>query len=233
MAAKHKKNRLPLKICSIAAMVLCITAFFIIGKSLTYQELADWIPDNRVIAALFVILLYAIKSLTVFFPLMSLYLLSGIIFSTGMAICVNLLGLAACDTIPYLIGKLFGPEQLDNLRQKYPKLEILETLRRKNAFQFAVLTRAAGFLPGDIVSLYFGCTGLRYPAYLMGSILELAPGMIAATILGSQISNPGSPGFLVAAGCGIVMAIISFIACNRAIKKDPEKKKTDKKEGRL
>jgi hypothetical protein len=54
----------------------------------------------------------------------------------------------------------------------------LETLHRKSGLQFAVLTRSAGILPGDVVSLYFGCVRLNYPAYLAGSILGHAPGWL-------------------------------------------------------
>lgn len=232
MAVKHEKKRLLAKIVSISAMIICIIAFFLIGKSLSYQELADWIPHNHVLAALLVILLYAVKSLTAIFPLLTLYLLSGIIFPTPAAIFVNVLGLAVCDTVPYLIGKLFASERQSDLRRKYPKLEILETLRQKSGFQFAALTRAIGLLPGDVVSLYFGCTGLNYPAYLAGSILGLAPGMIAATILGSQISSPGSPEFLIAAGCGTAVAVISFAACKRVVAQETGKgdQTTDERE---
>lgn len=193
---------------------------FLLGRSLTYQGMADWLPEDKVTAAALVILLYTVKSMTVFFPLLTLYLLSGVLFPTPTAVLVNLLGLAACDTAPYLLGRLLGSEELDRLRAKYTKLNLLEALRRKNRFQFAVLARAVGLLPGDVVSLYFGCTRLPYPAYLAGSIVGLAPGMIAATILGGQITAPGSPGFWAAAVSGFAVALVSLLACRRTIKKE-------------
>lgn len=204
----------------ILAMIVCVAAFLFVGQSLTRQDLADWLPQNRVLAALTLILLYTVKSLTVFFPLLTLYLLSGIIFPLPIAILVNVLGLIACDPLPYLIGKSLGSEFLERIRTKYPKLETLELLRRKGAFPFAVLARSAGMLPGDIVSVYFGCVHLNYPAYLAGSILGLAPGMVAATIFGSQIGNPGTPGFWLAAITGAAIAILSFLACKRTLSKE-------------
>lgn len=94
----------------------------------------------------------------------------------------------------------------------------LETLRRKSGLQFAVLTRSAGVLPGDAVSLYFGCVRLNYPAYLAGIILGDAPGMAAATILGRQVSDPGSLGFWAAMGSGVAVALFSFLACGRVVR---------------
>jgi uncharacterized membrane protein YdjX (TVP38/TMEM64 family) len=215
-----KNPRRWLKAIPLAAFLICITAFFLVGRSLTYQELANWLPENQATAAALVILLYTAKSMTVFFPLLTLYLLSGILFPTPTAVLVNLLGLAACDTATYLLGRLLGSGELDRLRGKYVKLNLLESLRRKNGFQFAVLSRAVGLLPGDVVSLYFGCVKLSYPAYLAGSIVGLAPGMIATTILGGQISDPDSPGFWAAAASGFVVAAISFLACRRVVREE-------------
>lgn len=206
------------KAIPIVSIAVCITAFFLIGRSLTYQDLAQWLPQNRGLAILLVTLMYGVKSLTVFFPLVTLYLLCGILFPLPQAILINVLGLVVCDTIPYFMGRLLGSRLLDHLRAKYPRLEILETLRRKSGLQFAVLTRSAGVLPGDVVSLYFGCVRLNYPAYLSGSILGLAPGMVATTILGSQVSDPGSPGFWTAMGCGFAVALFSFLACGRVVR---------------
>ena len=215
----NRRRRWP-KVISVVAMLICMSVFLLFGRSLAYQELADWLSQRGAAAVGMIVLLYTVKSLTVLWPLLTLYLLSGILFPTPMAVLVNLLGLAACDTAPYLLGRLLGSAELDRLREKYPKLALLETLRRKGGFQFAVLSRAVGLLPGDVVSLYFGCTGLSYPAYLAGSVLGLAPGMIAATTLGGQISDPGSVGFWVSAISGLAVAAISFLACHRVIKRE-------------
>ena len=220
MTSQPDKRRRWLKVIPIVAILLCVIAAFWAGRSLTYQTLAGRLPGGGVSAAAIIILLYAIKSLTVLLPLLTLYLLSGFLFPTPIALLVNLLGLAACDTVPYLLGRLLGSAELNRLRKKYPKLTLLETLRRKSGFQFAVLARAVGLLPGDVVSLYFGCAKLPYLTYLTGSIVGLLPGMTATTILGGQITDPGSTGFWIAAISGFVVALISFLACRRAVREE-------------
>lgn len=220
MDSGKKGKKRWVKIIPILAMIICIAAFLLVGRSLTQQDLVGWLPQNRVLATLVIIALYAVKSLTVFFPLLTLYLLSGVIFPLPIAILVNVLGLAACDTLPYLIGKSLGNEFLKRIRAKYPKLEALETLHRKGAFPFAALARSAGMLPGDIVSVYFGCVHLNYPAYLAGSILGLAPTMATATIFGSQIGNPDTPGLWFAAITGGAIAVLSFLVCKHTLSKE-------------
>lgn len=212
-----RKNRLYWLIPAAAAVVC--TVFFVRGIRPALREgPAALLPQNRWLAALTVVLLYGLKSLTVVFPLMAMYLLSGAAFPLPAAVLVNLLGLCCWASVPYLLGRLIGPARLERLRKKYPKLEILDTLRRKSGVWFTVLTRASGLLPGDIVSLYFGCMGLRFPAYLAGSILGVAPTMAAATVLGGQIAHPNTPEFWIAAGASAAVAAASLLACRRAVR---------------
>lgn len=218
MTSGPNRGRRWFKAVPIAAILACVAVALWAGRSLTYQTLAERLSGGGISTAAIIILLYAMKSLTVVLPLLTLYL--WFLFPTPIALLINLLGLAACGTVPYLFGRLLGSAGLDRLREKYPKLTLLETLRRKSGFQFAVLSRAVGLLPGDVVSLYFGCVKLPYSAYLAGSLLGLAPGMIAATVMGGQITNPGSPGFWVSAVSGLAVAVISFLACRNAIKKE-------------
>lgn len=175
----HKGNGNWGKTVPIISIAVCATAFFLIGQPLSHQDLAEWLPQNRTLAVLATMLMYAVKSLTIFFPLVSLYLLCGILFPLPEAILLNLLGLAVSTTVPYWMGRLLGSRLLDQLRKKFSKLELLETLRRKSGFQFAVLTRSAGVLPGDVVSLYFAASDCITPSILReacwGSPQEWSP----------------------------------------------------------
>ena len=208
MSFKESQKKHLYKIIPIAATVICTMLFVLAIRPALGQSPASLLPQNRWLAFLVVILPYAVKSLTVVFPLITLYLLSGAVFSLPSAILVNLLGLVFWASIPYLLGKLIGPS----------RLERLDILRRKSGVWFTVLARASGPLPGDIVSLYFGCMGLGFPSYLAGSILGVAPTMVAATVLGEQISHPNTPGFWIAAAASAAVALASLLACRRAVR---------------
>ena len=132
MSFKESQKKHLYKIIPIAATVICTMLFVLAIRPALGQSPASLLPQNRWLAFLVVILLYAVKSLTVVFPLITLYLLSGAVFSLPSAILVNLLGLVFWASIPYLLGKLIGPSRLERLRKRYPKLEILDILRRKS-----------------------------------------------------------------------------------------------------
>lgn len=211
-----------MKYLPIALMAVCVVLFLLLGGDLDAGDLLDWSPANPWLAALFLVALYAVKSMSVFFPLVVLYLAGGLLFPLPAAITVNLVGLAVCAAIPYLVGRCSAAETLDRLRKRYPKLAVAERLRQKNHVLFAALLRAVGILPGDVVSLYLGAVRLPFGPYLAGSLLGLAPTMLAVSIMGSNASDPLSPGFLIAAGCDAVIVAASLLACRRMLRGERE-----------
>ena len=97
---KNKKKLIPF----IAIALMCIVFIFIdkiTGEPLSVHTIIKYTPKDPILAAIVILLLYALKSLTVVFPLAILFFASGIIFPTWIAILINIIGLAITFTIPY------------------------------------------------------------------------------------------------------------------------------------
>ena len=165
------------------------------------------------------LVLYAVKSLSVVFPLLVLYVSAGVMFPIPAAIAVNLIGLFLCITLPYLIGRFSGRELADRLRDKYPKIARMDTLKRDNELFFAFFLRVINLLPDDIVSMVLGATKMKYGRYAAGSLLGLFPTMLAATFMGESILKPFSPTFLLSAGATVVISVVSFLVWRRTSKR--------------
>ena len=202
-----------------AAMLLCMLLFLWKGRSVSWQALSNVMPEKPWLAALVFWGCYAVKSLSVFFPLLVLYAAAGQVFTLPKAILVNIIGMVICESIPYGIGRLSGASLSEKLREKYPKLLVLETLHERGSFPLAALTRAVGIVPGDLASLYFGAVKLPYFPYLWGSLIGLSPMMVADTLLGKGIGGAMSPELLAAFGISVLIAVMSLLFCRNVLKK--------------
>lgn len=98
-----------------------------------------------------------------------------------------------------------------NLQGKYPKLKEICDRQGQNPVFISFLLRTFSFLPGDAVSLYLGATRIPFLYYLTGGVLGTTLGVVLATILGSSITEPGSPAFWLSALLMAFMAVISAI----------------------
>lgn len=194
-------------------ILVCLVFMFLYlfsKQDITAESLLNIAPKQPLFAALFLVLLYALKSLTIFFPVVILNILGGFLFSPTYAIIVNAAGVIVELTVPYLIGKTSGSGIAEKLRKKYPKLAELISNSGSDFFR-AFFLRVISCLPGDAISMYFGAIKMPYLTCLTGSFLGTLPGMISATILGMNITNPSSPMFWMSIGLNVVISAMSFL----------------------
>ena len=64
-----------------------------------------------------------------------------------------------------------------------------------------------GFLPGDIVSIYFGACDTAYLIYLVAGVSGSLLSIITTTLLGEKISDPFSVEFMIVLLCRILVSV--------------------------
>ena len=189
---------------------------------LSLDAVLNYTPKNLWLAVLFLWLAYALKSMTVFFPILALFAASGVLFPLPMALVVNTVGIAITVTLPYLVGRATGRDVTEKLLLRYPRLRELRKLRQRNNFFFSFIVRALGILSCDIVSLYFGSTRLPYGPYLAGAVLGFVPEMICGTVAGMALEDLSSPWFYIAAGMKVLLCALSLLLSRHLIRRSRE-----------
>ena len=94
---------------------------------------------------------------------------------------------------------------------KHKNAAMLQRLRMENTFLYTTLIRIINILPFDIMSAYFGATQTRFVPYLLGSVLGMISSCVLFPILGTNITNPRSPQFLISAAIELVIMAASFL----------------------
>ena len=192
--------------------MLCAAGYLIFsGENISAQYLAEFTPASYPLAIGFFLLAYALKTLSLVFPLAVLFIAAGMVFPIWLALLVNVCGLVLSMVMGYFIGLLSGSGLADRLMTNYPRLQALKTLRQRSVFLFSYTVRAVGIFACDLVSMYMGAVQAPFRPFLLGSLLGLAPGMLAQTLLGTTILKPGSPLFWVFAIGAVVIAIGSSL----------------------
>lgn len=201
----HPLRLLPLVLC------LAMVAFFIIRGGITVEDILNYAPDNTWLAVVFLLLVYAAKSLSVAFPIIVLQIAAGHLFVPATALAVNILGLAIVLSIPYGIGRFSGSGLAARLLVRYPQIDGLIKNQEGHYLFLSFFLRVIYLLPGDVVSMYFGSVQAPYPTILLGGLLGGLPSLLAATLLGASVSQVGSPAFWVALGITAGVSAISLL----------------------
>lgn len=207
---KNLRKIIPvIAICIIGIMLTVIVKKS--GHPLTVDTILEYTPDNTLLAIVVMLIFFALKSLTVVLPLSVLYFACGMMFSPFSALLVSTAGLAVTITIPYLIGKYAGKQTVKSICEKYPKAAQVAVYQQKNNFFACFITRIVDFLPGDIVSLYFGACDAPYAEYLAAGIAGSMLSIVTTTLLGEKINNPFSVEFLIILLCRIAVSVGAIV----------------------
>ena len=176
---------------------------------ITLEQVLNWQPENLILAAVALLCFFAVKSATVFIPIMLPQLLAGHIYDRETAIFVNLLGLIVVMSVPYLIGKHLGSEKMEKLMEKYPKVRTLLKVQGENEMAFCFMLRACCVPPADMVTMYLGASGISFSTSVIGGVLGSFPSMVLTTFLGANIHDPESPAFWQALVLNVAWVILS------------------------
>lgn len=196
----------PLAVCAIFMLI-----YLFGGKSFSVEDILNYTPDSKVFAAFFIVAMYAFKSLTVVFPITLLNIAGGFLFTPFHAIIVNSVGVIAELTVPYWIGRVSGSNSAGRFLAKHPKLSEMMEKNANNSFFKAFFLRVIAILPGDAISMYLGATKLPFGVYLLGSFLGTFPSMVAATLVGTSITDPTSPMFWISIISTVSISLISVL----------------------
>ena len=199
-------GRFFLRALPLLGMAGAMLWLFLSGEELSVDTVLSYTPKMPLLAALFLLLLYGLKSLSLTLPILLLDTVCGVLFPLPVAILVATLGTAITLTIPYFIGRGAGPDMTEKLQQKHPRLRELREMRSRNELFLAFLIRIVGILPCDVVSLYLGNTRMPFPKYLLGGVLGFLPDVLTATVVGMKADDRSSPWFWGAIALNLLVA---------------------------
>lgn len=202
-----------LRIIRYGLLIVLILAilYLLVAGDFSVQTLLAFTPKDPIKAAIVLLLLYAFKSATVFFPIIILQIAAGHLFSPLMALGINLAGLLIVLTIPYGIGHFGGIDAIQKVVQKYPRLGEIIDKQQEGPFFLCFFLRVISCLPGDIVTMYLGATRMPFWKNIVAGTLGVLPGMVLATLLGSSIQDPKSPAFWISAILMVTLSLSSLL----------------------
>jgi len=208
-----KINKL-LKCVPVILLIVLIIVLFPLFKGLEISDILEYSPESPLLVVLILLGIYCLKAVVVFIPVIILYVSTGIMFPTGWAIALTYFCLFCEMNIGYFIGKRLGSEKVAALMERNNRARQLLSYHENNSSTACFIARILP-LPFDLVNMFFGATGTRYPQFIAFSLLGLTPGMIPYVLMGNAASNPLSKEFLVPfAICGII-TVCAFVFCQR------------------
>ena len=158
-----------------------------------------------------------------FFPVAVLALAGGLVFGLWRGALYTFLGAIVNCSFMFWMARHWGRERIQamietkldpNWRDRLSKLE------GRSGFLLLIVLRLIPAVPYNLINYAFGLTGMRYPAYILGSALGIIPGTFAFINIGDKALEVTSPGFWTAIGL-LALLLIVTAALGRKLFPDP------------
>lgn len=219
-----KLKALVLAVLRIAPLVLVVglvTWFVVKNGSSAVSVLVDLSTERPWLTLFAFMALFLLKSVSLGLPFLVLYVGVGTVYPFGWAVVVNLVGIVINMQIPYFLGRHMGGSYVQRLVARYPRLRSFEAFSKRSSLLFSFLTKFIGKIPHEITNALLGSMKIPYVPYMVGGLLGLAPTMVAITLAGNSLHEPGSPLFILSVVAVVVLAAVSFVLYRRFEKRNP------------
>ena len=153
------------------------------------MNIVEYLPEQLWLAAFAILILYCLKSVVMFIPLMALYISAGILFPVGWALLITCAGLFCEMSIGYYIGTRLRSEKITAKINKNKKVRNF-LARSRNISPLMCFSARFLPLPFDLVTMYFGASAIKYQQFVLFTYLGAAPKIISLVIMGELISSP-------------------------------------------
>lgn len=180
----------------IALIVLrCIVALSLFAIAvIKYDELSNLdvikllsFTDNVLLMCATVLGVYFVKALVFVVPASLVYVAVGAVLDPVLAVAVNLAGIFIEVSVTYILGRFLGKDAVYKLLSKKEAGRKLLEKDIQSKASVLLSIRALPVFPIDFVSLFYGASGTKYPAYALYSVLGISWRVILFTLLGDAV----------------------------------------------
>lgn len=213
------KNKNALKIIvlclGIALLIILLWKFGILRHITNVRHIKHFILSYGKFSTVIFVIIYTIKPIVFLFPASVLSIIAGNIFGSAMAFFLSMLGCFFSANFAFFIARILGKPIVDKiLKGKIIKLD--ENIE-KHGLIIIMLMRLAFIFPYDPVSYAAGLTKMKYREFMLGSMIGVAPEMLAYAYLGKSMEGPFSKKIFIPIIGIIIIAFIAYYFYNKYV----------------
>jgi uncharacterized membrane protein YdjX (TVP38/TMEM64 family) len=206
-----KNTSAVIRTVALSAWIIAMIVAIAMHDKISVRAILEYTPSNLILAAVVMLLLFGLKTLSVFFYSGFLFLANGTLFSLPAAIMMNIAGAMVMLLEGYFLGKTIAGPTVKDLEKKQPKLRGLIRLKDERPFLFVILLRLLKALSYDLGSMYLGASEIKLPQYIAGSLIGIMPDIILYAVIGRGLGNLSGVPAMWAGTVYIILSVISVV----------------------
>lgn len=214
---RHRRRPAWGKILIAALVVAALAAawrYTPLSELVTAERITAWARTVRELrwAPLVVMLAYT-PAAFVMFPRPLLTLLAVIAFGPWLGFAYSMTGIVAAALATYYAGRALRPETVKRLAGE--KLDDVTKALRRHGLLAMFAVRIVPAAPFAVEGIVAGAVRIKVSDYSLGTVMGMAPGVLATTVFGDQIAtaleDPSKINYWLVGGVLIAFAVLTYL----------------------
>lgn len=209
-------------VLGVSALLFLVAAIVVV---FTFRDQVDvlrqWVTGMGARGVAIFIGVYVLWMLTTI-PAIPLMAAAGLMYGPLLGALYCLIGISIGATATFFLGRFFGREHFDDLGDRYDTVRrVMREVEHHQALSVA-LVRIAPVFPLNLLNYGLGALRVRFPTYLVVTLLMGLPGAAMYAGLGGGLGEwvfgeGGLPAWFVPliVGAGLTMAAVGYVVRRR------------------
>ena len=143
----------------------------------------------------------------------------GILFGPVLGGALSIFADLASAALCYFLARSAGQRWVTRLLERRGRAaQVVALLARRRGVSTVAVLRVCPVAHYTLVSYAAGLTGVRPPAFLLGTGIGILPGAVVYPLAGSAALQPTSPLFLGSVGVMVVFLAVTVVAARRMLR---------------
>lgn len=161
-------------------------------------------------------------------PTFAISVLGGYAFGPVEGFFAALAGFGGASVVGYFIAKLIASDKVEKEIQRHQKARVVRNALIRSGFAktllIVTLVRVPPNSPFALMNGTLATTGVRLPAYIVGTLVGMAPRTLAYVMIGQQITDWSSvdkPKWMIFGGIAVTVVVLAIIGsmANKALQR--------------
>ena len=201
-----------------ATVVVAVVVAALVVPWPTALELRDWARSVGPLAPLVFVVAHALATTTPVVPRTAFTLSAGLIFGPWWGLLLALTGSTASAVLGFLIARRLGHRVVARLGAG--RVRRLEARLSRRGLLTVTSTRLVPAIPFAPLNYTLGVTSVAPGAFLVGTVVGLAPGTAAVVLLGDAATGNTSPAMFVIFAVSGAIGLVGVVLSARADRRD-------------
>jgi len=194
-------------------IVLVGVGYYFYTHDISLEQIQEYVAGFGLWGILVYMLAYTIRPL-IFFPTSVMTPASVALFGPGIGWITTYIGETFSACLAFFVARFFGRKFVKSHENKF--LKKYDKKLTENGLETVVFLRLVPLFPFDFVNYSSGLSGIKFRAYIIGTMVGIIPGLTAYIFLGASIAS--DPWF-------ILPTVLMFLLLALLAKKLQRKKK--------